>query len=574
MTRSATTILLSTALAQHHRQDTPLGRKLGRMIESLRTDDVAIPYGEAHARQHRHAFAGAHGAHPGPGPLAPPGECLLVSDEDTERRAALAAGLRVCPNLALMRAATRRIPYFYAKITAKRFFTGELQPPDAALLALLDIAVIYPNDDVLYAIATDAALEALSLHGFTANRLEGLLGPGVRTTALRPDGTRLYLLHTDPAPYLVSPYNTHVLDHTDDSLFLAVPLGKSIEDYPHPTGGHGHTQRISTGRFEANVATPPLTPDLSTPQLAPYELAALRTIDAATIAAHVDIYSGAAELLPGVRIRSRFVKHRDNGVAVVRICEDLRRTGLVPTRHTFEDDNGGWYENVIAELPGDNPHELVIIGAHLDSTAGFDEGHVPARDPAPGANDDASGLAAVLTIAAALANLVASGLHLRRAIRLALFNAEETGRTGSLRYAEELGANGIRVVAMFQLDMIGRREETRAWEIHAGERARGNARLSERLAAVWPQVSPDLDMPAMLFESSKEGHVYSRSDHYSFASLGYPAVLVCERGVPRFADDPNGDRHYHTERDTCINPQLAADIARVVAAAALTFARG
>lgn len=556
-----TAIVLNPTLARHHGRDTPLGRQLARALESLRGDPVTVVQDDGLERLRRgHKLAVS----------AAPDDLLIVSDEDGERRTALAAGMRVCPSLGLLRAAARKIRYFYVKIAAKLAADGATELPDAALLEPLDLAVIHGEEDALYAIATDEACSSIRLQGFSAVRLEGLLAPGVRTTALLPDVTRLYLLHTDPAPFLVSPYLEHVLEHTADSLFLAIPLGKSIEDYPHPSGGHGHTQRITTGRFDA-TQIPAATLDTSIPCLSSPELAALAGIDAARIAASVALYAGAEELLPGIRIRSRFVKHRDNGVAVHRICEDLHHAGLTATRHAFEDDDGGWYDNVIAELPGADPREVVLIGAHLDSTASFDAGHDARRDPAPGANDDASGLAAVLAIAAALAGLRP---RLKRTLRFALFNAEETGRVGSQRYAEELGAAGVRVVAMFQLDMIGRHDEQCVWEIHAGEPARGNARLVDRLAAVRALVADQLAAPRTFFESGKVGHVYNRSDHYSFAALGYPAVLVCERDVPRSADDPLADRDYHTSRDRRINPQLAADIARVVAAAALTIARG
>jgi Zn-dependent M28 family amino/carboxypeptidase len=51
--------------------------------------------------------------------------------------------------------------------------------------------------------------------------------------------------------------------------------------------------------------------------------------------------------------------------------------------------------NVEAELPGLSP-ELVLITAHLDSTAANDPDYDERHAPAPGADDDASGVAAVL----------------------------------------------------------------------------------------------------------------------------------------------------------------------------------
>ena len=78
----------------------------------------------------------------------------------------------------------------------------------------------------------------------------------------------------------------------------------------------------------------------------------------------------------------------------------------------------------IAELPGtDLAHEVVILGAHLDST------HAGA-----GATDNATGSAAMME---AMRILVAAGLEPRRTIRLALWGGEEQGLLGSRAYVRE-----------------------------------------------------------------------------------------------------------------------------------------
>ena len=86
-------------------------------------------------------------------------------------------------------------------------------------------------------------------------------------------------------------------------------------------------------------------------------------------------------------------------------------------------------DNVFADIAGTGD-AMIWITAHLDSTAGGEGGYRPGRDPAPGADDDASGAAAVIAIAEALRAL-AKTTRPKRTIRFALFNAEEHGLVGS-----------------------------------------------------------------------------------------------------------------------------------------------
>lgn len=80
---------------------------------------------------------------------------------------------------------------------------------------------------------------------------------------------------------------------------------------------------------------------------------------------------------------------------------------------------GPWH-NIIADLPGtDLAHEVLLVGAHFDSVAA-----------GPGADDNASGAAALLEIA----RVLRAERH-RRTIRFVFFNLEEVGLVGSYHYA-------------------------------------------------------------------------------------------------------------------------------------------
>ena len=98
--------------------------------------------------------------------------------------------------------------------------------------------------------------------------------------------------------------------------------------------------------------------------------------------------------------------------------------------------------NVIAESPGGDERETVMVGAHLDSVP---EG--------PGINDNGSGSATVLEIALKLAELDAEP---RNRVRFAFWGAEEIGLLGSRHYVEGLeGGESEEISAYLNFDMTG-----------------------------------------------------------------------------------------------------------------------
>ena len=96
--------------------------------------------------------------------------------------------------------------------------------------------------------------------------------------------------------------------------------------------------------------------------------------------------------------------------------------------------------NVIAELPGSNPNNVVMAGSHLDSeTLG------------PGMNDNGSGSAALLETA-----LMIAKLKPQNTLRFAWWGAEESGLIGSTAYVEELSAAELDRIALYlNYDMVG-----------------------------------------------------------------------------------------------------------------------
>ncbi len=132
------------------------------------------------------------------------------------------------------------------------------------------------------------------------------------------------------------------------------------------------------------------------------------------------------------------------GLARDAIERAFADAGYSATRQSFV-DNEMALDNVEVILRGTEPAApVVVVGAHYDSWAGT-----------PGANDNASGTAALLEVARAL-----RGTTLRRSVHFVGFANEEppyfgTERMGSRHYARSLVARGIDVAAMLSLESMG-----------------------------------------------------------------------------------------------------------------------
>jgi len=202
--------------------------------------------------------------------------------------------------------------------------------------------------------------------------------------------------------------------------------------------------------------------------------------------------------------------------------------------------------NVVGARPGSLKRPALLIGAHYDSIA-FPEG-----DHAPGAEDNASGTAALLELARVL-----GPEQLATEVRLVAFAAEEVGLQGSEHLVAALPGGAAELQAMINLDMVGYDPGGQRRVIIDGY-ARGRG-LAGRLAAAAAEHTV-LTTTAGIFSRG-------RSDHRPFAERGIPALTVA---TERWRDYP----HYHTAADLPQHPdpQLIAQVVRAVAARVLLMA--
>jgi leucyl aminopeptidase len=179
----------------------------------------------------------------------------------------------------------------------------------------------------------------------------------------------------------------------------------------------------------------------------------------------------------------------------------------------------------------DLAEETVVVGAHLDSILGIGMSET-AR--APGADDDASGVASMTE---AVRALIASGYRPRRTIQLIAYAAEEAGLRGSQDIARQFKQAGRKVAGVLQLDMTNYKGAANdIYLITDYTNSQQNAFLAQLMGAYLPGLTVGYDRCG-----------YGCSDHASWDAQGYPASMPFESSMAR--DNPT----IHTSRDTLAN---------------------
>jgi leucyl aminopeptidase len=179
----------------------------------------------------------------------------------------------------------------------------------------------------------------------------------------------------------------------------------------------------------------------------------------------------------------------------------------------------------------DLAEETVVIGAHLDSILSFGMSET-AR--APGADDDASGVA---SITEALRAMIDSGFRPRRTIQVIAYAAEEVGLRGSNEIARQFKQANRMVAGVLQLDMTNYKGAANDIYLFTDyTNSLQNAFIAELVAAYLPGLKVGYDRCG-----------YACSDHASWDAQGYPTSMPFESSFAR--DNP----HIHTSKDTLAN---------------------
>lgn len=219
--------------------------------------------------------------------------------------------------------------------------------------------------------------------------------------------------------------------------------------------------------------------------------------------------------------------------------------------------------NILAESPGGDPNNVVMVGAHLDSV-----------NAGPGIQDNGSGSAAILEVAEQLADL-----NPVNKLRFAWWGAEESGLVGSTYYVNSLSAEERDKIALYlNFDMIG--SPNHVFFIYDGDDSDAVG------AGPGPEGSAQIEQLFEDFYSAQnlpfKGTDFSgRSDYGPFINAGIPSgglftgaegIKTAEEaalwgGTAGVAYDPC----YHQACDTFDNINLSALEVNSKAVAAVTF---
>lgn len=250
------------------------------------------------------------------------------------------------------------------------------------------------------------------------------------------------------------------------------------------------------------------------------------------------------------------IRHHSHGqtlsASAAYIASSFEQLGFTPRLECFEFDSVPMH-NIEVVIPGRNSTaEWVVIGAHYDTVA-----------TTPGADDNASGVAAILELARALKETSPECT-----ICLAAYaNEEHNGGTweqmGSFTHARGLKQKGIKVKGMISLEMLGYFDETEGsqkypFPFNLFYPTRGNF-----IAFVANSASADFvrsclatfrkyaRVPSEGVAAPEKFRDIARSDHWSFWQHGYPAFMVTDTSNFR-------NPHLHKMSDTVETLDLAS----------------
>ncbi|CAN5599703.1 M28 family metallopeptidase [soil metagenome] len=263
---------------------------------------------------------------------------------------------------------------------------------------------------------------------------------------------------------------------------------------------------------------------------------------AAELALRAELVASVQKL--GGEIGERNVqKYAELTAAADYIERTLADAGLKVRREGY-DVRGLRCDNIEAELPGTGSG-IVVIGAHYDSVLG-----------SPGANDNGSGVAALLALAQRFA-----GQPTERTLRFVAFPNEEpahfqTQLMGSWVYASRCRERGDKIVAMVSLETIGYFSEVEGSQVYP----------IPGLGAIYPRTGNfiafvgNVSSRALVRQALASFRTHARfpsegaalpsgvpgvgwSDHWAFWQHGYPAIMITDTAPFRYP-------HYHARSDT------------------------
>ena len=260
-----------------------------------------------------------------------------------------------------------------------------------------------------------------------------------------------------------------------------------------------------------------------------------------------DKMQGREIFTPGIDSASVFIEKEFTKIGL-NYYGDLKNY-----RQAFE-KNSKMANNVIAIISGKSKaNEFVVFSAHFDHLGMKNTGDDTIYN---GANDDASGVTAVITLASYFKKLDQN----ERTLIFVAFTGEEVGGFGSQFFSKSIDAD--KVIAMFNIEMIGTLSE---WGFDSAyitgfEKSDFGAILQKNLEGSEFKFYPD-PYPAE--------NLFYRSDNATLAKIGVPAHTI---STSQMNDEPN--YHQVTDEVSALKLSNMTEIIRAIALSSVTIING
>ncbi len=206
----------------------------------------------------------------------------------------------------------------------------------------------------------------------------------------------------------------------------------------------------------------------------------------------------------------------------------------------FRWNHDGWpQDSIVMEIQGKSS-DKIVVGGHGDSVAGWWRRE---RASAPGADDNASGIATITEI---IKVLLDGNYQPQNTLVFVSYAAEEVGLLGSKEMAKSYRESGENVLGVLQLDMTNFNGSD--WDIVL------ISDFTNEAQNIFLGSLIDTYLPELSWGYDKCG--YACSDHASWTAQGFPA------STPFEAKKGDMNRHIHTSRDTLSRSNDNAEHAR------------
>ena len=273
-------------------------------------------------------------------------------------------------------------------------------------------------------------------------------------------------------------------------------------------------------------------------------------------------------VVPGPNFRAHRTRSAHHRAATENIIGYIKSQFHRSRRLQVSEQVFGGIKNIVAVLPprvNSSSKRIFIVCAHYDTAAGREPSWNPLATAAPGANNNGTGVAAMLEIAHLL-----SHYEYDHELRFVALGGEELGFLGSRFYARNASAVATdsdthetvqareRIVCVFNLDMFGFNWKSDLVEVVSNNDSSWISRALI-IANRWYDIGLKI--------RRTQDEFVDFSSHKSFWDNGYNAVTLTESSTP-WRDSQNYDANtfYHTSADTAdkVNFRLVRKVAQLV----------